>query len=220
MIEKATIEFLKKLSKNNNRDWFNTNKQLYTAAYQNVMDTTDEILAGLIKFDKRMAGTDAKSCMFRIYRDTRFSKDKTPYKTNFGSAMGPGGRKSTLPGYYFHLKPGDSWLIGGLYGADNNTLAKIRQEIDYNLKEFEKTFKSKALNDLCGGLHEMDNKLKRPPKGYDADNPAVEYLKHKNFLLVHKVNDKTILGKDFVKYALKVYKTMNPFIVFLNRALE
>src|SRR5215207_1645657 len=138
MLAKETIDFLKKLEKNNNRDWFNENKGLFQRANDNVIALTGELIGCISKFDPAVASIDPKTCVFRIYRDVRFSKDKSPYKTNLGAFIAPGGKKAMLPGYYFHLQPGMFFAAAGKHMPDAAELLKIRKAIVANTSEFLK----------------------------------------------------------------------------------
>ncbi len=220
MIKKETFSFIKEVKANNNRDWFKANKDKFDNAKSNFAEFVDELLLGVTKFDKRLSGVSSGECVFRIYRDVRFAKDKSPYKTNLGAAMAKGGRKSFLGGYYFHIEPGgNSFLAGGSYMPAGDLLSAIRQEIDYNSGEFKKIIQSKSFSKYFGDLSET-HKLKMAPKGYPKDHPDIEVLKLKSYVVMHKVPDKEVLSKDFLKYALKVYKEMKPLNDFLVRATD
>lgn len=220
MIQPSTLEFLKKLKKNNNRDWFEKNKEAYKAAQADVEQTVNGIITGIRSFDKRIESTlDAKKCLFRIYRDTRFSKDKTPYKTNLGASINPGGRMAAVPGYYLHIEPGGCFLAGGMYMPPAPELAKIRQEIDYNLDEFQKLLKAKDFKKYFNGLDEIE-KLKTAPKGYAKDHPALGLLQHKHFIVSAYLKDAELSSKGFVKQATAIFKAMHPLSLFLQRAID
>lgn len=220
MIQPSTLEFLKKLKKNNNRDWFEKNKDAYKAAQADVEQTVNGIITGIRTFDKRIESTlDAKKCLFRIYRDTRFSKDKTPYKTNLGASINPGGRMAAVPGYYLHIEPGGCFLAGGMYMPPAPELAKIRQEIDYNLDEFQKLLKAKEFKKYFNGLDEIE-KLKTAPKGYAKDHPALGLLQHKHFIVSAYLKDTELSSKGFVKQATAIFKAMQPLSLFLQRAID
>lgn len=137
-IQPKTFAFLKALKKNNNRDWFNDHKSEYENAKDNVLGFIQELVVAFSTFDSSLRGLEAKDCLFRIYRDTRFSKDKTPYKTNLGASINAGGKKSMGPGYYVHLEPGGSFIAGGIWMPPADEVKKIRQEIDYNGKDLKK----------------------------------------------------------------------------------
>ncbi|HET6992441.1 MAG TPA: DUF2461 domain-containing protein [Bacteroidia bacterium] len=220
MLQKSTIDFLKKIKNNNNRDWFEKNKNLYLAAKDDVEKHLDEIIAGIRSFDKRIsADVTAKKSMFRIYRDVRFSKDKRPYKTNLGASISPGGKMAVAPGYYIHIEPGKSFIAGGMWMPPAPELGKIRQEIDYNLKEFSKIVNDKTFRKVFGEL-DQDDKLVNIPKGYPKDHKAIEFLKLKSFIVVGDMNEKDVLGKNFVKNAVAICKAMQPLNNFLQRAID
>ncbi len=137
-ISSKTFDFLKKLNKNNNREWFNENKNLYTEAQQNVVSFLDELIKKMSGFDEELAKIDSKKALFRIYRDTRFSKDKSPYKTNFGASLGMG-KGNQKGGYYLHMEPGKSFLAGGIYMPESSVLKEVRKEISCMVKIFLKS---------------------------------------------------------------------------------
>jgi uncharacterized protein (TIGR02453 family) len=221
MIRKETLDFLRKLGKNNNRDWFEKNKALYLAAKEDVEKSIDTMITGIRTFDKRI-GSDltAKKCMFRIYRDVRFSKDKRPYKTNMGASINPGGNKmAPAPGYYIHIEPGNAFVAGGMWMPPAPELAKIRQEIDYNFPEFKKIVSDKNFKKYFGGLNQ-DDKLSTTPKGYAKDHPAIEFLRLKSFIVVSEIPEKDVMSKNFVKSATAAMKAMLPLMNFLQRAID
>ena len=219
MIQSDTLRFLKNLHKNNNKDWFDAHRDTYEVAKANFKEFVEELILGISKFDPAVKHLEAKNCIFRINRDVRFSKDKSPYKNNFGASISPGGKKSFTAGYYFHLQPGASFLAGGMWQPEPVNLNAIRQEIDYNFSDFKKIISSKKFKDLFGDLH-TENKLKRAPKGYEEDNEAIEYLKLKGFTVFHKLKDEEITSKDLVKTITELSVTVKPFIDFLNAAVE
>ncbi len=220
MIQKSTLAFLTKIKTNNNRDWFEKNKGLYITAKEDVEKSIDEIINGIRKFDKRIpADLAAKKCVFRIYRDVRFSKDKRPYKNNLGASIGPGGKKDVSPGYYIHVQPGASFVAGGMWMPEAPNLHKIRQEIDYNLKEFQKITNDKTFKKVFGTLSTEDS-LVNAPKGYAKDHPAMEVLKLKSFIVVADLKDKDVLSKDYAKKVIAICKVMQPLNTFLQRAID
>ncbi|MCD4735822.1 MAG: DUF2461 domain-containing protein [Bacteroidales bacterium] len=163
MLLSQTFEFLSELKKNNNRDWFTEKKNQYLSAKAEFESFIGDILLVSAQFDKSLAGIDVSKCVFRIYRDIRFSKDKTPYKTHFGAFMSRDGRKGKYAGYYIHLDPGGSFIAGGVYKPDKDVLKSVRSEIYYNLSEFESILNEKRFKDIYAGLD--GEKLVRPPKG-------------------------------------------------------
>jgi uncharacterized protein (TIGR02453 family) len=221
VIEKSTLQFLSNLRKNNNKLWFETNRKKYVAAKDNVLAFTSELIAGIAKFDKQIGELDAKKCTFRINRDVRFSANKAPYKTNMGAWMNVGGKKVWNAGYYFHCEPSKSFMALGLYQPTAEWLAKVRQEIDYNLADFEALLSDKKLKSIFGGLSDIAGaKLSRPPKGYEADNPAIEYLKNKSFVLSAPISDEALQDKKLLKTVLDGFYAGYPLNKFLNNALE
>ena len=219
MLQRSTLDFLKKLKQNNNREWFEKNKPVYNVAKKEFEEFISAIIAGISSFDPAVKHLEAKKCLFRINRDVRFAKDKSPYKSNFGAIISPGGKKSFSAGYYIHLEPGNSFFAGGVYMPPAPELHAIRQEIDYNTKEFQKIILEKNFKKHFGKLDESD-KLKTAPKGYAKDHPAIEILKNKSYIVVNEVQDDQILKADLLKYSLKVFKTLYPFDAFLRRALD
>lgn len=220
MIEKSTLKFIAGLKKNNNRDWFEKNRPSYEAAREDVEKTVQELIDAIGSFYPGVSQWEAKKCMFRIYRDVRFSKDKTPYKSHMSACISPVGKKTNGPMYYFHFQPGNSMICGGIWMPDPDQLAAIRQEIDYNLAEFKKILSSKAFKKYYAGLDEEEGLLKKLPKGYEADNPALRFLKYKSFTVTHSVPDKLLTSKNYTKYMKTAAKAMYPFIRFLTRAVE
>jgi len=216
---KKTYAYLKKLKKNNKKEWFDKNRDEYDEARLEFTSLVEEVIKSISKFDKQVAGLDAKKSLFRINRDVRFSKDKTPYKTNFAADMSPGGKNSMKPGYYISVKPGDTFLAGGSYMPMPDKLAAIRQEIDYNFKDFQKILLQKDFKKYFGGISD-EGKLVNVPKGYEKDNPAVDILRNKHFIVFHKVPEKIVQSPKFPKYAADVFKAMYPFLVFLRKAVE
>ena len=213
------LAFLEQLSRNNNREWFNDNK----TEFEEARDVFVEFLAYLIGqielFDKNIIGVDPKKAMYRIYRDTRFSKDKTPYKTHFGGYICEFGRTSGNPGYYVHIEPeGHSIIGGGLYHPMPDVLAKVRQEIDYNGDKLMKIMNKDSFKKRFDIYNE--DKLVRPPKGYDETNPHIEWLKMKSFLLMESFADKVVLGKDYVERVVFGFKEMAPFNAFLREGMS
>lgn len=215
---KHLLDFLSRLSKNNNKDWFDAHKKEYESLRKEWIDFVSESIQAFGAFDPAMLELDPKKCIFRINRDVRFSKNKDPYKNNFGMSLSSGGKASDFCGYYLHIQPGECFIAGGAYQPMPDKLAAIRQEIDYNFAAFHKIVLDRNFIAQFGSL--SGDKLVRPPKGYDTDNPAVEYLKHKGFIAYRKVDDKTLLDKNFMKELITSGKTMKPLIDFLNQAIS
>lgn len=221
MIQVATLRFLKELTKNNQKDWFDAHRNQYEAAKQNFRALVEYIILEHGKKDNSIAALTAKDCLFRINRDVRFSKNKAPYKTNFGASIQAGGKKSMLAGYYFHLEPGGkSFVGGGLYMPEANQLQKVRQEIDYNWPEFSRILQAKSFVKTYGGLEKWEGmSLTREPKGYEKDNPAIEMLKLKSWVATAPLTDQQITQPDLPKIILQSFSVLQPLLVFLNRSL-
>ena len=218
-IEKATLKFLADLTANNNRDWFQANKKLFDAAQANLVEFSGFLIGEIGKFDDAVVGIDPLSCVFRIYRDVRFSKDKSPYKTNLGTYISPGGRKSMQPGYYFHVQPGRSFIAGGKHIPDGPETLKIRNAIATNPDEFLKIVEKKSVREAFGEMR--GDRLKSAPKGFDSAHKAVEFLKLKEFMAFQELpDDKVLTGVEFPKTLVRTLKEMYPLISFLRKALK
>ena len=220
-ISKATFQFLKDLKENNNRDWFNDNKDRYESARAEVEDFVNGLIPRIAKFDRQVAHQTAKDCMFRIFRDVRFSKDKSPYKTHFGAHISGVAKRSevhTRAGYYLHLGPGESMLAGGAYLPPTPWLTAIRETIAGDGSGFRKILKAKSFKEHFGEIE--GDKLKKAPRDFPSDHPEVELLKLKSFLAVHKCPDKLVIGEDFPAHAGKVFQAMSPLNDYLNGAMK
>ena len=220
-ITTETFKFLKELKANNNRDWFMANKPRYESARQGFIEFIDDLIAEISKFDPAIGHHTGKECVFRIYRDVRFSKDKSPYKTNLGAHITSAAKKSEIhsrAGYYIHLGPGESMLAGGAYLPQGPWIKAIRQEIAYNADELRSIINGKDFKGYFGEIE--GEKLKKAPKGYEPDHPEIELLKYKSFLATHKLSDKEVTSASFLDHSAKVFKALYPFDSFLNRATD
>ena len=216
---KSVIKFLKKLEKNNNRDWFQANKPEYEAARDEFIGFVEKLIGGVSKFDPEVIGVDPKKAVFRIYRDVRFSKDKSPYKINFGASISPGKTKMSSAGYYIHVQPVGSMLAGGKYMPEAKELLAIRNAIVERPKEFLKIEKAKKFKEYFGEIH--GDKLKTAPKGFPKDHEMIKHLRLKGFIAYHeKIPQKTVTDPKYDKYALKVFKAMKPLNDFLREAIN
>jgi uncharacterized protein (TIGR02453 family) len=213
------LPFLKKLKKNNNKAWFDEHRALYESAKGEIEVLVTELISSFGEIDPTVAHLTPKECLFRINRDVRFSKDKSPYKTNFGISITSGGKKSPLAGYYLHIEPGESFVGGGLWMPMPPVLAAVRQEIDYNYSDFQKILKAAPFKKQFGELYKGDDiSLQRVPKGYEADNPAGEFLKLKSYLAMKSLTDEDIESGQLVKEACVAFKALKPMIDFINNA--
>jgi len=214
----SALTFLKSLKANNNREWFNENKGWFQKSSEEFKSFTNLLIAGINEFDNSVGPVDPKDCIFRIYRDVRFSPNKDPFKTNFGAYIAKGGRKSPYAGYYFHLDTEESFSSGGIYMAPSEVMKRIREDIDLYPEEFlaivnEKNFKE-TLQFFDG------EKLKRVPQGFDKDSPVAEYLKLKYITVYHGLSEKDIADKDLLKKTLIILQSIKPLVDFLNRSIR
>ncbi len=218
MIHPDTFKFLKELAQNNNREWFQAHKDRYEAAQQNTIDFAAGLIKELAKIDAGVnADADPKKCVMRIYRDVRFSKDKTPYKTNMSiGRMVSGNAGST--GYYLQIEPGASFIAGGYWMPEAEHLKSIRQEIDYNAGDLKKIIEAPAFTRLFGDFTKQE-KLKTLPKGYQQDNENIELLKLKSFAAVHDLKDEELTRPDAARHIAALCKEIYPLNVFLNNAI-
>lgn len=218
------VKFLRELSCNNNREWFAANKEWYQAVLAKWYAFCEELIAEIGKFDADIARLTVKDCTYRIYRDTRFSKDKSPYKTHFGVFLAPAGKKSMHAGYYFHVGTGvgDSYpsahmLAAGNYCYDTKAIKRLREDISFEWESFEKEVLRKA-----DPMFEMDmeDALKKVPKEYPADAPYADFMRLKSFCLVAKVDDGFVSSPNLVKRLAEIFLTTKPFNDYVNRAVD
>ncbi|TAM98571.1 MAG: DUF2461 domain-containing protein [Chitinophagaceae bacterium] len=220
MLQPSTITFLRQLKRHNQKAWFDINKEKYLDAKADFENLVQQIIVEYGKIDPDIAALQVKDCVFRIYKDVRFSKDKTPYKTHFAAGINKGGKKVHFPGYYFHAEPGGyTYCGGGIWRPDAAELKKIRQEIDYNLEDFKSIIKDKRFLRLLGDLDDADT-LVRAPQGYEEDNPAIKYLKMRSFITGVSFTDEELTSKELLKKIIHTFTVMKPFIDFLSTALE
>ncbi|HEY4322974.1 MAG TPA: DUF2461 domain-containing protein [Mucilaginibacter sp.] len=220
MIQRHTFDFLKELVQNNNREWFQANKERYEAARENVIEFTAEWLRLLHKIDINIdEALDAKKCVMRIYRDIRFSKNKTPYKNNFGVSIPTKGTKAGRAEYYLQISPENSFIAGGYWMPETAHLKAIRQEIDYNAHDLKRIIDDAEFIKLFGEFRKQEQ-LKSVPREYSAENENVELLKLKSFVAFHKLTDDELMKKDSVATIASVCSKIYPLNVFINNALS
>lgn len=214
-ISKNSFDFLKNLSQNNNRDWFNKHKNQYIEAHNNIIAFADALLLEMNKHDK-IETASGKQSLFRIYKDVRFSKDKTPYNTHWSGGF-KRATKKLRGGYYFHLQPGNSFLAGGFWGPEPHDMKRISEEIDVNYKEWKIILNYKTLVQTFGKL--IGEQLASAPRGYSKDHPAIDLLRYKQFLLKHTFTDIEVLSPDFALKVSDTFKKMRPFLNFMSEIL-
>lgn len=222
MISSTTLTFLKALKKNNNKPWFDEHREKYNSAKYNFEEFVALLLQGMISFDEDMKELTPKNCTFRINRDIRFSKNKTPYKINLSASFNRGGKKSIYGGYYFHLQPGNNNFVGGgLWRPEPLDLKKLRQEIDYCFPEFKKIIGAPVFKKHYGELEKDENQmLVNVPKGYDKGNPAADYLRMKSFIATKNLTDVEVLSPKLADEVIRSFKALMPLVKFINRAFE
>lgn len=221
-IEKSTFDFLSKLKKNNNKEWFDANRPLYEGAKADFTQAVADLITGISKFDDNIkaAGLDAKKCVNRINRDIRFSKDKTPYKTNFFAIISEGGKKSHLASYFFQLAPGGSFIGGGVYMPEASHLLDIRKEIQYGLKEWKKIVEDKQFLKVYPEGVQAPEILTRTPKGFEPNDPADAYIRMKGFYTYLEISDAELISGKAEKQILKAFAATKPLIEFINKGLK
>jgi uncharacterized protein (TIGR02453 family) len=212
------VQFLQELSENNNREWFQKNKKRYDESRQKVLFITDVLINEIRKFDSDVPLLEPKDCLFRIFRDVRFSNDKSPYKTNFGSFIAKGGRKSIYAGYYFHIEPDGSFVGGGVYMPEADPLKAIREAIAENGDEFSSLINNPGFKKIFPEM--MDDKLKTAPKGYSPDNEFIDLLRYKSFAFSSRISREEILSENYIEQLVHSFKVLHPINRFLNDALE
>jgi uncharacterized protein (TIGR02453 family) len=210
----ATIRFLEDLRFNNNREWFNDNRKAYESARGAVEGLVADVMSQFAGVEN-LGKTTVKDCIFRINRDVRFSKDKSPYKINFGALIGNGGKKSTGRSYYINIEPGDSFIAGGVYDPSPELLKRIRAEMAENTKAFRKIIDNPEFVKTFGEIH--GDSLKTAPKGYAADHPAIDLLKRKQFLALHYLSDDDLTRDDLAAHIVGVCRVLKPFEAYFVR---
>lgn len=207
--------FLRALKKNNHRDWFNANKAAYQKELELLEQFAEALLRELNKHDEIETPSGKKS-LHRIYRDIRFSSDKTPYKTNWSGNF-KRATKYRRGGYYFHLEPGNSYLAGGFWAPNAPDMKRIRDEIAFDAAPLRKILKSKTFINTFGAL--QGEQLKTAPKGFDAAHEAIDLLRYKQFLLIRRFTDKEVLSNGFLHEANTTFKNMRPFFNYMSEVL-
>ncbi len=221
MLQPSTLKFLKDLKKNNNKAWFEKNRVKYLDAKDDFAGFIQKVIEQHGKKDKAIASLQVKDTLFRINRDVRFSKDKSPYKDNMGAYLARGGKKSVFAGYYFHCQPGRCFMGGGLWMPMPPELSRVRQEIDYNFATFKKITGNKTFKSIYGDLsRDAEYTLSRLPKGYEPGNPATEYLKLKSFVALAPLKESDLVSKDLLKKTLAAFGALQPLVEFINEAVQ
>ena len=212
---KICLQFLSTLKKNNNREWFNENKSQYLAAHEQLVRFADELLEKMNVHDQIETQSGKKS-LFRIYRDVRFSKDKTPYQTHFSGGF----RRATQQlrgGYYFRIEPGNSLIAGGFWGPSPDDLKHIRQQVAQDDATLREILSNKKIKSYFGEL--VGEQVKTAPKGFSKDDPAIDLLRFKQFILTHNFSDEEVVSANFLKKVDQGFKNIRPFFDYMSEIL-
>jgi uncharacterized protein (TIGR02453 family) len=221
MITKEALKFLNDLIANNNTEWMHANKKRYENYKKDYHNFIGSILTEMKKFDKSLEPLEVKNCTFRFNRDIRFSKDKSPYKTNMGVWMSQDRTQKNAPGYYIHYEPGNCFVAGGVWCPETNELKKIRKEIEFFYDDLEGIVSNKNFKKEFGQLDRSENNvLKKAPKDFEANHPAIEFLKLKSFTTSVKINESVFTEADFSKKIAAKLILLKPLNDFLKRGLE
>jgi uncharacterized protein (TIGR02453 family) len=215
IIKKESFDFLKQLSKNNNREWFNEHKDKYIEAHEDIINFANALLMEMNKHDK-IETASGKESLFRIYKDVRFSKDKTPYSCRWAGGF-QRATKKLRGGYYFHLEPGNSFLAAGFWGPEAADLARIRQDMAQNYKDWKKLLAHKSIISTFGSM--KGEKVSSAPRGYAKDDPAIELLRYKQYVFRKEFTDKEIYSPDFLRNANETFKKIRPFLNYMSEVL-
>lgn len=220
MLSKDSLQFLDDLKANNNRDWFLDNKKQYEVFKKDYQQLVADFLDAMKPLDPTLKMLEVKNCTFRINRDIRFSKDKSPYKDHVGIWMSSGAKGMNRSGYYVHIARAGSFIAGGFYCPEAEDLKKVRKEIAFFHEDLEEIMNNKSFQKEFGDFDRNENNLlKNPPRGYEKDHPAIEFLKLKSFETSQKFNIEEVLKKDFVSKMTQKLIVLKPLNDFINRAL-
>ena len=221
---KTSISFLRELIANNHKEWFDANRDFYREAKNEFDGFIEKLIVEIRQFDTNIGSITAKDCTYRIYRDVRFSNDKTPYKNHFGAYIAPGGRKSLLGGYYFHIEPSDAGYLnhsmwaGGIYTPDAPTLKAIRTDIYENTQEYKSIIQNKDFTDTFKWFD--GNMISTAPKGFPKDFPDLDLIQRKDYTYYKNIEDKILYSERLLEESVSVFKLMIPFNRFMNRAIQ
>lgn len=215
----SILSFLRDLAQNNNREWFNEHKKNYQESLDLFREFAAELLTGMVQFDPTLGDLVPKETIFRIYKDVRFSKDKSPYKIHFGCWMTKGGRKSSDAGYYFHLEPDNSFMAAGVYMPPKEQLKLIRQEIVFNPGAYLEVINNRVISKGYerGGKEDI---LKKGPAGFPKDFEHLEEIKYKHFIFSKNYKDSEIFKKGFSQNVVADYQGLFPLVNYLNLAMS
>lgn len=216
---KLILEFLKELAVNNNRDWFNANKSTYLEVKEKVESLTSSLITSLTEIEPQAALLSPADCLYRIYRDTRFSTDKTPYKTHIGIYINPrGGKKSEFCGYYVHIEPGQCLVAGGAWFPEMPLLKEYRREIYNNIEEYLEIINKPEF--AARFQPYMQDPLRTVPKGYPKDWPYNDLIKPRSMVVASLMTDRQFTSPGLVNKLMDLFRILKPYNDFFNFTLE
>lgn len=213
------FDFLVRLQMNNDRNWFHEHKYEYDEVKSDFDTFINRLIVPLAQLDPTIGTTTANESVFRIYRDTRFSHDKTPYKTHFSAFIANGGKKTRFAGYYIHIQPDESFFAGGIYCPDPAALESVRNEIYHHPDEIRSILDNRKFKKSFPELSDED-KLKKPPVGYPKDFTEIELLKNKHFITHHPLINEFFLQDGVIDRLMEICEIQYPLNAFLNRAVK
>lgn len=215
MLSHHSLQFLRNLEQNNNREWFHANRKDYEQSKEEFEKLSQEILTGIAQFQENLLNTSVRSCILRINRDIRFSADKSPYKKYLAAGFGPGGKSSGKVDFYLHIQPnGESFLGGGMWAPTGSQLSSFRQEIDYSPYILKGIIEAETFSNYFNEIH--GERVKKMPKGYSVEHPDIELLKYKQLFFVHKYADDEVLSKTFAKDVINGCRILKPYLDYIN----
>ena len=219
MISSEMLDFLRDLAANNNKEWFHANKFRYQPVRKEFERYIAYLIAEIASFDDSIKNLQPKDCIFRINRDIRFSSDKSPYKTNFGAFIVPGGRRAGYAGYYFHVEPDNSFVAGGIYRPSSESLKAIRREIYENTDEFKAIIYGSGFVEQFGSIV-SGGKLKTAPKGFPKDFEDVDLLNYKDYTVLKPLDEDLLTSEQITEAVMEAFETVFPLNQFLNEAID
>lgn len=214
-IPKSTLNFIKELQKNNNRPWFTENKALYQAEHAHMVAFAEALIDEMSHHDQ-LVPMSGKQSLFRIYRDVRFSKDKSPYKNHFSGRL-KRATKWLRGGYYYHIEPGNSFLGGGFWGPNSADLKRIREELAADPEPLRKIIAEPLFVETFGSL--KGEQVKTAPKGYSKDHPSIDLLRYKQFIVSRPFTDKEVISSEFLEQVVQTFQNMRPFFDYMSDVL-
>lgn len=215
MLSHHSLQFLRNLKQNNNREWFHANRKDYEQTKIEFENLCQVILTGIAEFQENLLNTSVKSCILRINRDIRFSADKSPYKKYLAAGFGPGGKSSGKVDFYLHIQPNnESFLGGGMWAPTGTQLANFRQEIDYSPHILKGIIEADTFRNYFDEIH--GEKVKKIPKGYSFEHPDIELLKYKQLFFVHKYSDDVVMNKTFAAEVINGCRILKPYLDYIN----